>query len=363
MSSTAQNQSQVADESPAPYTTHAGDALRDRDEILSIWQDHFGPLSMQPAKFDHFYRHGPYGPALIQLLRHSDSGELAGVIGAGPRPMLWQDKAIRAAVVAHFAVHPDHRALGPALQLQRALIEAARGQVDLLYGLPRPNAVAVSRRAGFKVFGQLTRHAKVLRHADYLERKLPGALARPAGVLADIAVQLPGRITDMLSTRLRWRWVSEVDAGMNALWQDASHSQALTSVRDQTMLGWRFDQAPADHARYLLVHDKQGRLQAWFACGTGSEAGEALTVMDYWSADAMTSTARPLIRALADAARAGRHSAIYLLLAASNAALAPWRAEGFMARSTQPLIGLWLNKAIVPTGDTDLHITWIDQDG
>ena len=359
--------SQPSDEAGAGatthYTTHAGDALRDRDEILAIWQDHFGPPASQAAKFDHFYRHCPFGPAFIQLLRHHPGGELAGVIGAGPRPMLWQGNTIRAAVVAHFAVHPQHRALGPALQLQRALIEAARGQVDLLYGLPRPNAVAVSRRAGFSVLGELTRHAKILRHGVYLQRRMPTVVAAPVGALVDLIKRLPGRIAATPSPGLRWQWTNHADPRMDTLWRDSRHTSALTSVRDHAMLQSRFDQAPADRARYLLVEDAEGHLQAWFACETDCRAGEPLAVMDYWSSTAMTGTARPLIRALESAARSNRHSAIHLLLGSNDDALEPWQAEGYVARSAQPVIGLWLNQGIVPTGNTDLHVAWIDQDG
>src|SRR5690606_23742311 len=127
-------------------------------------------------------------------------------IGAGPRPMYWQGRRIRAGVMAHFAVAPAHRSLGPALTLQQALVDAARGHFDLLYGLPRPAAVGVSRRAGFSVLGELVRHAKVLRHGDYLRRRLPGAIARPAGAALDLGGRLRDRIADGLPPGLRWRW-------------------------------------------------------------------------------------------------------------------------------------------------------------
>src|SRR5690606_4509415 len=150
------------------YTTHPGDPERDRDAILAIWGDHFGPLATQPAKYDHFYLRNPHGRPLLQLLRHGPDGEQDGVIGAGPRPLVWRGRSQRAAVFAHFAVAAEHRSLGPALQLQQALVEAARGRFDLLYGLPRATALGVTRRAGFSVLGELARHARVLRHGDYL---------------------------------------------------------------------------------------------------------------------------------------------------------------------------------------------------
>ena len=345
------------------YTTHVGDAARDRDEILDVWQDHFGPLDIQAAKFDHFYRENPYGPAIIELLRDAVTGELAGVIGAGPRPLIWKGKPIRAAVVAHFAVAAPHRSLGPALMLQQSLIESARGQFDLLYGLPRANAVAVSRRAGFRTLGSLVRHAKVLRHGAYLRRTLPGFVAAPAGVLVDVGNRVRTGLSASLSARLHWRWAEASAPGMDALWHESTYTHALTSVRDHAFLRWRFDAPPAGRARYLLVSGSDGRLQAWFACEARDGQGGPLTVMDYWSADAMTGIGRPLIRALISAADQQGCSAIHLLLSASDAALAGWQSEGFVPRSEQPVIGLWLDPGQAPEGPLPLHVTLVDQDG
>lgn len=358
----------VAATRPAPgtvrgYTTEAGDADRDRDAILALWGDHFGPLAMQPAKYDHFYRGGPHGPALIQLLRHQPDGEVVGVIGAGPRPMYWRGRPIRAGVVAHFAVAPAHRSLGPALILQQGLVDAARGHFDLLYGLPRPAAVGVSRRAGFRVMGDLVRHARVLRHGGYLQRRLPAAIAIPAGAALDLGARLRDRLADGRGNRLRWHWTDASDPRMDALWLASAKSGALTSVRDRAALHWRFELPPAGRARYLLVSDQDGDPRAWFACNAEDRPGDPLEILDYWSADAMTGLSRPVVRALVAAARTERRPAVHLLLAATHQAMAGWRAEGFVPRSGQPVIGLWLDEALAPPGVPDLHVTWIDQDG
>lgn len=345
------------------YTTHPGDADRDRDAILAVWGDHFGPVAMQAAKYDHFYRQGPHGPPLIQLLRHQPDGEVVGVIGAGPRPMHWRGRPIRAGVVAHFAVAPAHRSLGPALTLQQSLVEAARGRFDLLYGLPRPAAVGVSRRAGFTALGELVRHAKVLRHGGYLARKLPAAVAYPAGAAVDLVGRLRDGLANGFGPGLHWRWSETADVGMDTLWQAFVDSGALTSVRDQVALRWRFEQPPAGRARYLLVSEGDGRPRAWFACNAEDRPGDPLEVLDYWSTDAMTGISPAVIRALVAAARAQRRPAVHLLLGATREAMAGWRAEGFVARSGQPLIGLWLDKGLAPAGAPDLQVTWIDQDG
>ncbi|QOW21265.1 hypothetical protein [Novilysobacter avium] len=345
------------------YATQPGDVVRDREEVLGVWQDHFGPRGIQGAKFDHFYRENRYGPPILQLLRHLPTGALVGVIGAGPRPFLCRGRAIRAGVVAHFAVDEKHRSLGPALMLQESLIDAARGRFDLLYGLPRSNAVAVSKRAGFHVMGTLVRHARVLRHGEYLRRRMPAFLASSSGLLIDFGRRLRTGAADSLFSELQWEWVSASDERMDALWREALHTEALTSVRDHALLRWRFDTPPAGRAHYLLVSGKDGRLRAWFACEVSEGQGGPLTVMDYWSTDAMIGIGRPLIRALISAADQQGCSAVHLLLTASDPAMAGWRSEGFVPRSEQPLIGLWLTPQRMPEEDTQLHVTMLDQDG
>ncbi|MGY0556471.1 MULTISPECIES: hypothetical protein [unclassified Lysobacter] len=344
------------------YSTHPGDAVRDRDAIIALWQGDFGPPAIAPDKYDHFYRDNPDGPAIIQLLRHDPDGELVGVISAGPRPVIWQGKAIRAGVVAYFAVAAGHRTLGPALLLQQSLLEAARGRFDLLYGLPRPSAVGVSRRAGFSVLGTLSRHAKVLRYGDYLQRRLPVAIARPVGALVDSAVRLRDLLAGGVVSDLHWRWSEHSDPRMDTLWHGSTHTCALTSVRDHALLRWRFDMPPAGRARYLLVSDDDDQLVAWFACDAHAALDQPLEVLDYWAADAMTGIHPKLIRVLVAAARAQRRSAIHLLLTADEQAMAGWRAAGFVARSGQPLIGMWLNPDISPQAMPVLHMTWLEQD-
>lgn len=345
------------------YTTHPGDVERDRDEILAVWGDHFGPLHMQADKYNHFYRDNPHGAAVIQLLRHQPGGELVGVIGAGPRPMQVQGHPLRVGVVAHFAVDAAHRSLGPALMLQQSLVAATRGRFDLLYGLPRPAAVGVSRRAGFRELGKLVRHARVLRHAPYFRRRLPAVAAAPLGAIVDLAGMLRDRIAARLDAPLRWTWSDAADARMDALWAGSARSGALTSVRDEASVRWRFDLPPAGRARYLLVSSPDDTLLAWFACDVEEQPGDPLRVIDYWSHDAMTGIAPSLVRTLVAAARAERRPAIHLLLAATAGAMSGWRAQGFVARSDQPIIGLWHATPPVPADMPDLHLSWFDQDG
>src|SRR3546814_9956247 len=107
------------------------------------------------------------------------SSDLVGVGISGPRQMLFGGRRVSAGGLVDLAVLPAHRSLGPALTLQTALMEAGAKRFDLLYGFPNPKAAAVFRRVGYAPLGELSRHARVLRHGDHAHRlRVPALLDR-----------------------------------------------------------------------------------------------------------------------------------------------------------------------------------------
>src|SRR3546814_213354 len=157
------------DPQPA-YTVHEADLERDRELIVGLWRGNLGEDARMARKYDWFYRQCPYGAPLTLLLRHEASGEWVGVASAGPRQMVFGGRRVSAGVLVDLAVLPAHRSLGPALTLQTALMEAGAKRFDLLYGFPNPKAAAVFRRVGYAPLGELSRHARVLRHGDHAHR-------------------------------------------------------------------------------------------------------------------------------------------------------------------------------------------------
>ena len=283
---------------PAAYTVHAADLARDRELILGLWRGNLGQDARMAAKYDWFYRQCPYGEPLTLLLRHEDSGAWVGVASAGPRRMRLDGREATAGVLVDLAVLPEHRSLGPALMLQMALMEAGTQRFDLLYGFPNPKATAVFKRVGYASLGELSRHARVLRHGGYVRRKLPALLAAPAGALLDLAdrVRLWSR-----TGGLRADWQPRADESLAGVWSSASAGPGPVAVRDLDFLRWRIDDSPLLEARYLVVRERAGTPVAWFAC----EAREhSLHVVDFWTAQG---AAGPTQAQLAARSRRHRH--------------------------------------------------------
>lgn len=347
----------MAEAAPAPvYAIEGGDVARDRERVLAIWRGNLGRDTRMQAKYDWFYASCPYGEPLLCLLRHLPDGSLVGAAAAGPRRMRWRGSDIVAGVLVDLAVTTEHRSLGPALMLQSALADAGMRRFDVLYGFPNPKAAAVFKRVGYAKLGEIVRHARVLRHARYVARRLPGILAPFAGAVLDARAWLRDAWRRRGAERLDATWTDRADARFDALWARSPHGDALVAVRDAAFAQWRFDASPLANTRYLLLTDPvDNSLRAWFACQVEDEV---LHVRDFWSDDAAGGIGAAYVDALLRAARTARHVAVSVEYAGADAKLAGWHANRFIERSRRPVFGRMHEGG----AEIELHLTSADED-
>jgi hypothetical protein len=342
------------------YVAERGDVERDRDTVLAIWRGNLGQEAPMRAKFDWFYRGCPFGEPLILLLRHAPSQASAGAAAIGPRRMLWRSREIRVGVLVDLAVTPEHRSLGPALMLERELAKAGSERFDLVYGFPNAKAVAVFKRIGcYGKLADMVRYAHVLRHRDYVARRLPVALATPASWLLDRARRLGRAFRALRDEAVVASWSAGTDAArVDALWKRSTPGDGLIAVRDSTFLHWRFDDAPSSTTRFLLLSDPGDEaLRAWFACQVKDAV---LHVRDFWSEDGDRGISRAHADALLRSAYAEGHAAVSFEFAGADARTVGWTAAGFSERGRRPVYGRWSNEEV--TTGLDLHLTSADED-
>lgn len=343
---------------PAPvYVARGARPAAVRETVLATWRGNLGDAPRMAAKFDWFYGDCPFGEPLLQLLSHAPSGADIGVAAAGPRRMLRDGMAIDAGVLVDLAVLPEHRSLGPALLLQQALIAAADARYDLLYGFPNPKAAPVFKRVGYVHLADCVRRARVVRHARYLARRMPRALALVAAPFVDAVVALRDRMRAMGDTKLVASWHDRIGTDVDALWKRTIPTTGVVAVRDREFLSWRFERGPLAAVRYLLLHGGDGELVAWFAT---TRADGVLEVRDSWSRTGIAGMERACVDALLRAARRDGVEAVSMAIAAPDERLAGWIAAGFEERSRRPVFGRWRNGASADA--TRLHLTSADED-
>jgi hypothetical protein len=332
----------VTDAAPAPnYVVEPADLARDRDAVLGVWRGNLGRDERMGAKYDWFYRDSPLGPPLTLLLRHVASGSVVGVATAGPRRMQVDGRVIEAGVLVDLAVLPEHRTLGPALQLQQAMLDAAGSRFALLYGVPNRKAVPVFKRVGYVAIAELRRLARVLRHREHLARRVPGPLATAAAPLVDALLRLRDALRQLGQPRWRARWLDAPPTNLAA----GASSGLLHGVHDPAFQHWRFAAGPTPPARWLRIEDRSGRLRGWFTCQTSHDV---LQVVDGGGGEGEVAPPRAAVLALLRAARKAGHASVSLQLAAPDALLATWRAAGFVVRSQRTVFGRWYGAEAAP---------------
>lgn len=347
------------------YPDGEADSGEARAAAKALWQVSLGPVSALDARWESLWLRSPYGRPILRFVVDEPGNEVVGVAAIAPRRMLQAGREIRVGILAHFAVSPDHRSLGPALTLLGELLAQAREHYEGVIGIPRnsPGAGAVLKRAGLQPLARLVRRVKLLRHAHYLKRKLPAALAQPAGLCLDAARGLPERWRRLGARALDVRWntgITGIDQDIDALWLRSSPHEGLASVRDSHMLGWRFDPSTAGQIRYLCLRDAHaGKLLAWFACSADPQWPHILNVEDFWAQGAQWAMPLAFIDALSRQALHEGYAAISLEFAGTAERDAPWLRAGFVERDSQQVYA-----AFAPGTDVgDLHLTNLDRDG
>ncbi|HJU26928.1 MAG TPA: hypothetical protein VJ722_09650 [Rhodanobacteraceae bacterium] len=341
-------------------------------DALGVWRSTIGWPGRQEEVFRRYYLEHPGAEPELKFLRHRPAGKVVGTLGVSPRRVSWHGCEIRAGMLSHFCVLPEHRRMRPPMFLFKATIDACRGRYDALYAIPgtlesAPHAMALGRIAAAGVTTAFKiRRVKVLRSARYGARFLPRPLAGAAGVIIDAGLRVRNGLRAG-GGRVEAGWVHSATAEMAALWQATPWDGRWCAARDFAMLRWRFDSLPSFQRRYLLVREvgasESDGLLAWFACAENYYDRESLVVQDFWAKDGPERIARAAIRALCRAARQAGYAAVEMRLAAPDDVANAWTREGFIERNRSPVPIFWLNPDVEGGTAGPLHITEFDNDG
>jgi GNAT superfamily N-acetyltransferase len=139
-----------------------GDIQADGEVIAKTLRAHLTPLADR-ARYDWLYKRNPHGAVRVWLAI-DEKGEVIGSAAAFPRALDMSQRKTFGWVFGDFCVSDKHRSLGPAVALQRALLQAAdAGGVPVSYDFPSTAMTAVYKRLKMQPAAQMIRMAKLLR--------------------------------------------------------------------------------------------------------------------------------------------------------------------------------------------------------
>ena len=285
-------------------------------------------------RFEWLYKRNPHGEARAWIAEDTN-GTVAGVAAAFPRRLLINGEPRLAWVLGDFCIRAHYRSLGPAVQLQRAVLDAAQGATGLAgyYDFPSRQMAAVYKRMGVKEEGALIRMAKALR-ADRSLAALGGrGLATILSPIANLGLALAVHLNGVDRSLSVEPHTGRFGGDFDELVREAGGAYDACIERSADYLNWRYADHPSE--RYeCVVARKAGRVcgYAVFSC-----AAEDAILFDLFSVK-LECIPDGLLRRLAkELWRRG-----VLTISAPVVEGHPWMSAlaraGFRARETSPFV-------------------------
>lgn len=266
---------------PHAYRIVRGDIEKDAQTILTLWRAGLGHDGSPDGKFNWYYRNNPAGLPMVLFLEHIASAQFVGVAALAQRQLSVHGAPMPAGEMVDFVVKPEHRSLMPAMMIMRSIYEHGLVEHDFLYGLPNAKSRAVVKRVGYKHFGDMKNHVRVLRSADYLRQRLPRALGWLAGLAGSVADHVRRLRMRQLARQNRFAgaWMDVPDRRFDDLWLRAKDRMGILGQRDRAFLHWRFVDCPLRKHRFFVLVDNAS--QALIGYAVCEQADNALHVHDF----------------------------------------------------------------------------------
>jgi hypothetical protein len=255
----------------------SGDLEGDRQTAVALLSRYVNP-AYDGRRFEWLYRRNPAGAGRLWIAEDGSSGEPVGTAGAFPRRVYVQGVEAVAWVLGDFCVTERHRALGPALQLQRACLDdlAAEG-IPFCYDFPARSMEAVYRRLGIGPYGQLVRLARPLRVRRKLQQRWGDSLpVRLAAAVADVGLAYRIRHPRAPVGLEISPHTGPCGDEFSALARGAASRYGLCVARSADYMDWRYRDNPIQ-SHQILAARFDGGLAAYAVL---TREGESATIVD-----------------------------------------------------------------------------------
>ncbi|WP_455388062.1 hypothetical protein, partial [Petrachloros mirabilis] len=191
-----------------------------------------------------------------------------GAIGVTPRSVNHKGNVFSAMQAVDLVVDKAHRTAGPAILLQKSIIEYCKDRgTDFLYGFPLKSAELIHRRLGYISTGVLSRWVKIIRSGHKLKHIYPTLPAISAiSQTVDFALKVASKESwHKPNARYDLKTCDYLDAGIDGLWKRTAHLRngAIVGERSIEYLDWRFRAPTSMSPHAVCVTGSGGHVHAY----------------------------------------------------------------------------------------------------
>lgn len=215
-------------------------------------------------RYDWLYTNGNQYQTSCFVLKSSD-GKIIGMNGAFVRKIYIGDECVNSGQAIDLLVDKKHRTVGPALQLQRAVLDYFQQlDIKLAYGIPLPAAEAIMKRLGYKSLGKYYRFIMPLHSRFYLRKYLPRVIVSMISPIVDIVLRIrTGNCFLKQDAKLKFNPSDDIDVRFDELWNQRGHKFQITGLRTSAYLKWRFIEMPEKLYKVFTMNTIENTLNAY----------------------------------------------------------------------------------------------------
>lgn len=262
------------------YSIIKADINLNKNDIFNIWERNYpGVLG---KKYGWIYENNPAGKAHVWLLKHDGTAEYVGVTALFPRKFLVNGKMLLAGIAGDLVVDKEHRSLGPAIMLQKAVTSAILdGTFNFIYGFPNKASEPVFKRVGYQILGERVRLVKIFKTAPQISRlpfgKYWGFFLSP---VLDIILKLSSAETWFFrNKKYTCKEMGDIDERFDRLWDKRDFELNIAGERKTSYLKWKFFSKPHSKNRLFVIFDSEKYIKGYIIYHW---LGKTIEIKDLW---------------------------------------------------------------------------------
>jgi len=237
------------------YVILKADLKKNKEDILARWQTNLS--NVQRNRYKWIYETNPSGRAYNWLAKDARTEKFVGSSGLYSRTVVVDGEPLQAGVAVDFFVDKEHRAFGPAINLQRTVASSCRENgFDFILGFPNRNSEAVHLRVGYVAVADIHKMVKPLRMEAYLQKIVRnGYLSKSFSSLLNPILKIVSRDTWYGEKKnLLAEVVACFDERFDQLWSTVSGNFKIIGERSSAYMNWRYCQCPfKKYAVFTLI--------------------------------------------------------------------------------------------------------------
>lgn len=283
-----------------------------KETIQEFWQEN---LPGTPLDRIDWMQNNPSGPSVWYLAFDKENTRLVGTISIMPRKMLLRGEEICAGIVGDFMVDKKYRVFGPALNLQKLVIEKmAENGFDFMYTIPNAASISIMQRVGYSRKKKLMSFVKPLHNQKYVEKYLHGGMTWLIGAATDLVLKLISKET-YRQTHGIFQEVKKIDESFNELWRKITkQDKRLIGDFSAEYINWKYGDNPEGNFRILTYRKNQESKLS--GCIVFSSVNEKMTIFNIFSINKRCWNS--LLAYLIKMARKEKFQAIYIRLSEND---------------------------------------------